>query len=104
MLYNKSTGKPKVGMLELDSLIKWLERQPTDGTYIYSSSRDCLMARYFTAKGLKNVGVVPCKFKADRPGTGGFIVDHQPLPVGWEEIAQGPMGVDQEVKWTFGEA
>lgn len=100
MLYNKSTGKPKVGMLELDSLIEWLEQQPTDGTYSYISSRDCLMAQYFKAKGLKNVRITPHLYRAGYNPLG----DSKPLPKGWERISIGLPAVDQQENWTYGRA
>lgn len=38
----------------LESLIAWLEMQPADGTYIYTSSRNCVLCQYFRDMGFCN--------------------------------------------------
>lgn len=100
MLYNQSTGKTDI--LSLDSLIAWLERQPTDGVYNYTAARHCLLSQYFTAMGLENVSVTPCQYTLDRgmPQENAHL-----LPEGWETIAFGhPLLTGGETRWTFGAA
>ena len=111
MLFNRSTGKPRTipaisrecsphtdDMLSLDSLIAWLEQRPADGAYDYSSASKCLLHQYFTAKGLKELLILPCQYTCSPH------LIHS-LPEGWEEIAFGsPFLTKKEGRWTFGQA
>lgn len=105
MLFNRSTGKPNTDdMLSLDNLIAWLEQRPADGTYDYCSSTRCLLAQYFTTKGLKAFSVTPGIYTTGKYSWNEKI---HLLPGGWEEIALGEAknfngrlnGV-----WTYGSA
>lgn len=54
----RSDAKPigtKADPFKLKTLIAWLEKQPADGAYCYLSNGACMLAKYFTAQGLKRV-------------------------------------------------
>lgn len=42
------TIETKADPFSLDTLIAWLEKQPADTTYCYSSNGECLMAQYLS--------------------------------------------------------
>lgn len=53
MLHNKSTGlKPDI--MSMDSLVNWLEQQPSQKEYSYFNHRNCLVAQYLKANGHEN--------------------------------------------------
>jgi hypothetical protein len=55
MLYNESTGKPKVqtDVLSLESLIAWLERHPPMTFYNFNDCDGmCLYGQYMAANGI----------------------------------------------------
>ena len=54
MLYNKDWDKThiKADPFSLESLIAWLEKQPTQGQYSYWDNCGCMFHRYLTAMGL----------------------------------------------------
>lgn len=61
MLYDKRWEKKVAGdegispeIFSLDGLIAWLEKQPADEIYCYTSPDGCLLAKYFSACGLVN--------------------------------------------------
>lgn len=57
MLYNESTGKPKVeaDVLSLESLIMWLETMPSGKAYdYYNCEGKCLLDQYANAMGTKD--------------------------------------------------
>jgi hypothetical protein len=59
MLYNpKWETKPDV--FSLQGLIAWLEKQPADKEYCYTSNGHCLIAQYLTHHGYQNVYVRGC--------------------------------------------
>jgi hypothetical protein len=41
----------------LENLIAWLEAQPPERTYVFTSNHNCLLAQYFTAMGFEDVWV-----------------------------------------------
>lgn len=59
MLYDKRWDKPEVKAdpFSLDSLIAWLETQPSDKEYCYLDNGHCLLGQYFTAMGFNGVQV-----------------------------------------------
>lgn len=58
MLYNPNWNKTS-DPFALSSLIAWLQTQPPEQKYNYISSRRCLLAQYFRAKGFKWMVVLP---------------------------------------------
>jgi hypothetical protein len=48
MLYDK---RWEADPLKLETLISWLELQPSDKLYCYSNMKDCLIAQYGAAHG-----------------------------------------------------
>jgi hypothetical protein len=84
MLYNESTGKPKVqtDVFSLASLIAWLETMPANEPYCYSKNGDCMFAKYFNDHGFLDVWIGGRDFR--HSGTGGKLV---PLPDHWPLIA-----------------
>ena len=61
MLYNLNWNKKdkpeKSDPFMLDTLISWLEKQPSDGSYNYPNSQKCLLAQYFTAQGFNLLAI-----------------------------------------------
>lgn len=56
MLYDpKWEQTTQTDPFSLESLIAWLEKQPEDKSYCYTSSGRCLLAQYFTAQGFADV-------------------------------------------------
>jgi hypothetical protein len=55
MLYDKRWEKPEVKAdpKKIETLIEWLEKQPTNEQYCPSDMRNCLMAQYGAAHGMK---------------------------------------------------
>ena len=93
MLYRIEWDRPKVAdVFSLESLIAWLEKQPTDGRYCYINNGRCLLSQYFRAMGFQRVRMLPWKF------------DHSDgearLPEIFDQIAQGHDPGD----WVFGAA
>lgn len=68
MLYDPK-WEVKTDPMSLTILIAWLEMQQADAKYCYEDNGACLLSRYFTAHGIKNI----CMY------TDGFI--HGPKPV-----------------------
>ena len=54
MLYDPK-WEVKADPFTLDALISWLETQPADRSYPYSSARKCLLCQYFEAHGFRVV-------------------------------------------------
>jgi hypothetical protein len=60
MLYDPKWEKQtetKADPFALGTLIAWLEKQPASETYCYENTGGCLMHKYFTDCGLKDVSV-----------------------------------------------
>jgi hypothetical protein len=56
MLYDPKWEAPvKADPFSLESLVAWLEKQPADKPYCYTSNGGCLLAQYFSALGYRNV-------------------------------------------------
>ena len=65
MLFNpkwNKKSKVKTDPMKLESLIAWLETMPPEQAYNYLDVNNCLMCQYFSAKGYRNVFVVPSHF------------------------------------------
>lgn len=88
MLYNRNWDKPDVH--SLDSLIEWLSTKPPEEGYHYLSSRECLCAQYYRAKGFWFVIMKASHFYHG-------LNRKTDLPAGFNNIAQSGLS-------TFGEA
>lgn len=56
MLYNPEWKSPKTeskNIMSVESLIDWLERKPSDGTYKYTDGKNCLLCQYFSDMGME---------------------------------------------------
>lgn len=65
MLYDpkwEKTLKVKTNPISIAGLIEWLEEQNPKTRYSYTSPTDCLLARYFRAKGYRWALVGPHDF------------------------------------------
>ena len=69
MLYNKNWDAKTVTSdpFTLESLIAWLEKQPSNKTYCFMDTGGCLFHQYFTAAGfdVAGVGGTGIRFKSD---------------------------------------
>lgn len=68
--------------LDNQSLIDWLRSKNPNELYSYERADHCLLARYLKSRGFRGVTVIPYQYSI---GDGDF----KPLPLYWEEIAQG---------------
>lgn len=59
MLYNTRWDKPEVkaNPFSLESLIAWLETQPTNQGYCYTDHGRCLLSQYFASFGFSEVQI-----------------------------------------------
>lgn len=90
MLYDPK-WEVKADPLSLESLIAWLEKQPAEQEYCYYDNGYCLLARYFSAVGFKDVEVYGWYWRHSD------ATKDIPLSDAFKMIAvQG--------KWTFGAA
>jgi len=71
----------------LQSLIGWLEQQNPLEEYCYSSTGECLLARYFTACGFNKV-IMAAGFFYHWPRPNG-LYEMTPLPPHFNDIAKG---------------
>ena len=86
MLYDPK-WEQKNDPFSLASLIAWLERQEPLEEYCYSSTGECLLARYFAARGFSKVIMAANFFYHwPRPGAGFEVVQ---LPPRFNDIAKG---------------
>jgi hypothetical protein len=69
------------------SLIAWLERRNPLDDYCYSSTGECLLARYFAECGFNNV-IMAAHFFYHFPHRGGAY-ETMPLPPHFNDIAKG---------------
>jgi hypothetical protein len=101
MLFNKSTGMPKPDVLSTASLIAWLEGKVAGypSYYSYTDSRHCLLSQYFKDQGFTAVRVLPYCY--NHGGLMSFL-GWKTLPEGWEHVAKGSDGDENE--WTFDKA
>ena len=53
MLYDPKWEKP-ADVFSLESLIAWLEQQPSETVYWYTNQGRCLLSQYFAAMGFEN--------------------------------------------------
>lgn len=93
MLNNPNWNKP-VDVMSMNSLISWLEKKPADGTYLYGSTQECLLAQYFRDQGVQ-VGAL---------GNTRMLIEGEKhcteIPLGFQRTAGYPCGGGQ----TFGAA
>jgi len=61
MLYNESTGKPKIQaeVFSLEGIGDWLQTKPADGAYEYADIHNCLLAQYCRSRGYRVLSVGP---------------------------------------------
>jgi hypothetical protein len=71
----------------LPSLIAWLEGQDPLEDYCYSSTGECLLARYFTARGFNKVIMAAGFFYHWPRPTAQYEITH--LPPHFNDIAKG---------------
>ena len=75
----------------LASLIAWLERQDPDEAYCYSSTGECLLARYFSERGFRRVIMAASYFyHFPRPGA---LYETVPLPPHFNDVAKGKIRI-----------
>ncbi len=86
MLYDPQWGQRNDPFC-LPTLIAWLERQDPLEEYCYSSTGECLLARYFSARGFTKVIMAADYFyHFPRPGS---LYETAPLPPQFNDIAKG---------------
>ena len=71
----------------LVSLIAWLERQDADGTYCYSATGECLLARYFRERGFNRV-IMAAEFFYHWPRADA-LYEVTALPRHFNDVAKG---------------
>ena len=71
----------------LAGLIAWLERQDQDGTYCYSSTGECLLARYFRERGFNRV-IMAAEFFYHWPRSNS-LYEVTRLPRHFNDVAKG---------------
>jgi len=86
MLYDPKWER-KYDPFSLESLTAWLERQDPLEEYCYSSTGECLLARYFTALGFVKV-IMAARFFYHWPQPGGSY-EVTNLPPHFNDIAKG---------------
>jgi hypothetical protein len=83
MLYDpKWEQKTKADPFALESLIAWLEKQPSQRAYDYDCNGHCLLAQYFTAAGFRGVNMGTREFDH-----GDHYENEEKLPADWNRIA-----------------
>lgn len=98
MLFNTAWNKqktevqPQVDIMSTASLIAWLEKQPTDGTYPFNDPYRCLLAQYLHENGKPWAILGQFSFYPD----GGWG-DHEVLPKAFVKVAA-------QMPHTFGAA
>jgi hypothetical protein len=86
MLYDPQWGQ-KTDPFSLASLTAWLERQDPLEEYCYSSTGECLLARYFSARGFTKV-IMAANYFYHFPRAGA-LYETAPLPPHFNAIARG---------------
>lgn len=61
----KNFTETKPAVVSLEGLIAWLREQDPATEYNFKDIRDCLLCRYFKAKGLTGVSVGGATYRAD---------------------------------------
>jgi hypothetical protein len=89
-------AEQKADPLTLGALIAWLEQQPADDEYCYFSHGNCLLAKYLTAHGFKNVRLGGDYYRHGETPEAANKTRHK-LPRAFEDIAV-------EMPHTFGTA
>lgn len=82
MLYDPKWEHTKVDPLTLPALVAWLELQPAQKIYCYTSPGSCLLAQYLKAAGYRNP-LVSRNLTTD----GWRIEDSIPVPDIFHDIA-----------------
>jgi len=86
MLYDPQWGQ-RHDPFSLASLIAWLKRQNPLEDYCYSSTGECLLARYFSEKGFTRV-IMAANYFYHFPRADG-LYETAPLPPHFNDIAKG---------------
>ena len=86
MLYDPHWGQ-RNDPFALPGLIAWLERQDPLEDYCYSSTGECLLARYFSERGFNRV-IMAANYFYHFPRADG-LYDTAPLPPHFNDIAKG---------------
>lgn len=78
MLYNKDWDKPEVKAdpYSLESLIAWLEKQPTEQKYCFMDNGGCLFFKYFSAMGVPVYSVGGDYYRTESGGDRHFFPDN----------------------------
>lgn len=92
---------------ELGTLIAWLEKQPANKIYDYTSPCGCVLAQYFNDHGYKEAAVAPLNVE-DWALPIPERVDH-PFSKAFEYVSLGVQPGEDELEemsthWTFGQA
>ena len=82
---------------DLNDLISWLEAQPSDETYDYTNSENCLLCRFLKSRGLSDPVVNSTHWYAYSDGPG------VQLPPDFDQIARGYM-FGWRYELTYGDA
>jgi hypothetical protein len=86
MLYDPQWGQ-RNDPFSLASLIAWLERQDPLEQYCYSSTGECLLARYFSERGFTKV-IMAARHFYHFPHSDS-LYETTPLPPHFNDIAKG---------------
>jgi hypothetical protein len=86
MLYDPQWGQRR-DPFSLASLIAWLERKEPLEAYCYSSTGECLLARYFSERGFTRV-IMAASYFYHFPRADG-LYETAPLPPHFNDIAKG---------------
>jgi hypothetical protein len=104
MLYNPKWDTTDTDIFALDRLIAWLEKQPADGVYDYTSATNCLLSQFLRAQGWKSVLCGP--LSVDRYDDK-FYAKHletKDISSAVKFIAQGDGNQARHERCTFGAA
>jgi hypothetical protein len=88
MLYDPQWGQ-RNDPFSLASLVAWLERQDPNEDYCYSSTGECLLARYFSARGFSKV-IMAANYFYHFPRSGS-LYETAALPPRFNAIARGKL-------------
>jgi hypothetical protein len=86
MLYDPK-WEAKKDPFSLAGLIAWLERQDPDSAYCYSSTGECLLARYFRERGFNRV-IMAAEFFYHWPRADA-VYEVTRLPRHFNDVAKG---------------
>lgn len=91
-----STPETEVGaqpdVYSVAGLAAWLRTQDPSTRYVYTDPFDCLLCRYFTARGVRHKGV-----------THNELMGVREFPESMKWVSQGAFSLDGD-RWTYGAA